>query len=100
MKKIGVPTYALVISAGIPALYALATITLLISGQPAGTSLAAIVLAVPELTIFLVLNGFIALIGGVVARKKGRKFGAFYFLGLFFPLVPTLVALLLRPTND
>jgi hypothetical protein len=96
MKKLDIPTYALVISIGFPVLYAVATITLMLLGQGAGTGLAAMALAFPGFTTFLVLNGLLAIFGAVTARSKGRKFGTFYFLGLVFPVVPTLVSLALK----
>ena len=101
MKKLDVPTYALVISVGIPLGYALATLILLLLGLPAGAGMAAIVLGTPPaITLFLVLNGLISILGARIARGKGRKFGTFYFLGLLFPVVPTLVSLVLKPRTS
>jgi hypothetical protein len=101
MKKLDIPTYALVISVGIPLGYALSTLILLLLGQPAGASLAAIALGTPPaLTLFLVLNGLLAILGARIARSKGRKFGTFYFLGLFFPIIPTLISLALKPRTS
>jgi hypothetical protein len=101
MKKLDVPTYALVISVGIPVGYALSTLILLLLGLPAGSGLAAIVLGTPPaITLFLVLNGLISIFGARIARRKGRKFGTFYFLGLLFPIIPTLISLALKPRTS
>ena len=101
MKKLDIPTYSLVISVGIPLGYAVATLILLLLGLPAGEGLAAIVLGTPPaITLFLVLNGLISIFGARIARSKGRKFGTFYFLGLFFPILPTLISLVLKPRTS
>jgi hypothetical protein len=101
VKKLDIPTYAQVISIGIPMGYALTTLILVLLGLPAGASLAAIVLGTPPaITLFLVLNGLISILGARIARSKGRKFGTFYFLGLLFPIIPTLISLVLKPRTS
>jgi hypothetical protein len=103
MKKNEIPQYALVISLWIPLGLALLIIILLVVPVPGLQSVAIAMstffLAIPGVVIFPFLNGLVAVVGGGVAKSKGRKFGTFYFLGVLVPVLPALVALFLKQKN-
>jgi hypothetical protein len=101
MKKFGIPNYALIISLWIPLGLVLLTLILLIVPLPGlqniAISMAAIFLGLTGPILFLFVNGLVAIAGGKVAKSKERAFAPFYFFGLVLPLLPALVALMLKP---
>ncbi len=94
------PRYANVITFGLPLFIIVLSLLLWVfpPTRNGGTSALAILFASWFVFVGLIINAILSQLAGVIATSKGRRFGPFYFIGLFASFLgPLIVAARSKP---